>query len=100
MSLDLPWYKVQLRINVDPFEEGRRSVSDFLEDLTLRSYYRNPRVSWDPTSQSLVVVVETEGTDPTTTKRGLEEELLEIAAGVLRDFKKVHVQVLDITPVG
>lgn len=97
MASLLTWYTVRLVLTVDPAEEGRRAVHDLQEDLEQRPYLRDALVSWEDAHSLVMVEVATEGVDAAQVATLMEEELLEVASGVLGNVTGASVRLLAVT---
>ena len=104
MSKKITWFTVQLELlgisNIDAVE----FVKDLQDELNMRPHLRNPKVSWEDKNLRIIVQVDMEGlmdseaVDQMATEAGdqMAEELLEAASATLRNFKSIHVNVLEV----
>ena len=98
MTIKLNRFTVRLAIAGIYKEHASEAVQNIEGELKMRPHLRNPQVSWESKMQQAIVQVDNEDISPESAAESMAEELLEVAVAVLREFKRIQVNILDVHP--
>ena len=98
MSAKLSWFTVRLALLGVPGQYADEAVRDLQNELEMRPHLRNPQISWKSETRQAIIQVDNEALSPESAAEGMAEELLEVAVAVLKEFKRIRVEILDVRP--
>jgi hypothetical protein len=98
MAIELRWFTVRLALSGIYEKDALEAVQDLQDELNMRPHLRNSKVFWETGTRRAIIQVDDEDLDSESAADGMAEEVLEVASAVLREFKRIHIEILDVRP--